>query len=31
MDTMKKREVPQVWRERFAPFAVTDNDLPKAR
>jgi YbgC/YbaW family acyl-CoA thioester hydrolase len=31
MDTMKKREVPQVWRERFAPFAVTDSELPKAR
>ena len=31
MTTMKKQPVPQVWRERFAQFAVTESDLPKAR
>jgi hypothetical protein len=31
MGTRKKREVPQVWREKFAAFAVTENELPRPR
>lgn len=31
MATRKKREVPQVWREKFAAYAVTESELPSPR
>jgi hypothetical protein len=31
MDTMKKRELPDVWREKFTRFALDEADFPSAR
>ena len=31
MDTMKKRELPDVWREQFAAFALDEADFPNGR
>ena len=31
MRTMTKREVPQVWRQKFAEFAVRDDELPRRK
>ncbi len=31
MDTMKKRELPAVWREQFAAFALAEEQFPSGR
>ncbi|MFO1076503.1 MAG: thioesterase family protein [Planctomycetota bacterium] len=31
MDTMQKRELPAIWRERFAAFALAEADFPTPR
>ena len=31
MDTMKKRELPEAWREKFAAFALEEENFPTGR
>jgi len=31
MDTMHKRELPQLWRDKFAEFALAEEDFPSGR
>jgi acyl-CoA thioesterase FadM len=31
MDTMKKRDLPDEWREKFAAYALDDADFPSGR
>ncbi|MFY9342928.1 MAG: thioesterase family protein [Planctomycetota bacterium] len=31
MATMKKRELPEVWRQRFQPFVIAEADFPSGR